>query len=206
MEKSKKYVLVPEERLQHFAEDHLSDLDKQLHAILIQKGLTDHEKSSLYLQTLQKFVKFPLPVIQPENPVEKESPPETISSIKAESPTEETDIEKDVLSTVPRNNKKLAHDMLKFLRDHRDSVSWTPQKHVVVKGHVIPNSNIVNLINFVLRSRRKGPRGHSLFVNMLKELNVPDDFIRNPYLKNVKKEKPVLYARPRVKSYTWKSL
>lgn len=206
MEKSKRYVLVPEERLQHFAEDHLSDLDKQLHAILIQKGLSDDEKSTLYLQVLQKFVKFPVPAMQPETPVEKESPPEKENppelSVKEET-TNETpfNIEKDVMRSVPIQNRNLAHDLLQFLREHRDSVSWTPQKHLVINGQAIPRTNIVELINFVLRKKKKGPRAHALFINVLKQLNVPANVIVNPYLITEKKKKPVLYA----KMYRWKA-
>ncbi|PRD19966.1 UNVERIFIED_CONTAM: hypothetical protein NCL1_55921 [Trichonephila clavipes] len=46
-------MLVPEERLRKFAKDRLSTLDKQMHAILQRKNITDEEKATLYLQILQ---------------------------------------------------------------------------------------------------------------------------------------------------------
>ncbi|GFW28892.1 hypothetical protein TNCV_202151 [Trichonephila clavipes] len=61
MEHTKKFVLVPEERLRQFAEIHLTDLDKEMHKILRKPNLSDQEKATLYTQILQKYTNFPLP-------------------------------------------------------------------------------------------------------------------------------------------------
>ncbi|GBO11297.1 hypothetical protein AVEN_245959-1 [Araneus ventricosus] len=62
MDHAKKYVLVPEERLKQFAEEKLSELDRQMRDILKKKNLEDPEKATLYLQALQKYVNFPFPL------------------------------------------------------------------------------------------------------------------------------------------------
>ncbi|GFX73889.1 hypothetical protein TNCV_397001 [Trichonephila clavipes] len=57
MEFSKKFVLVPEERVQ--VTEHLSELDQRMKNILHNKDLTEEEKKTiLYLQVLQKYTHF----------------------------------------------------------------------------------------------------------------------------------------------------
>ncbi|GFS65493.1 hypothetical protein TNIN_417611 [Trichonephila inaurata madagascariensis] len=68
MEFSKKFVLVPEERVQ--VTEHLSELDQRMKNILHNKDLTEEEKTILYLQVLQKYTHF-----SNENRKESESIP-----------------------------------------------------------------------------------------------------------------------------------
>ncbi|GFS64122.1 hypothetical protein TNCV_3944931 [Trichonephila clavipes] len=53
---AKKFVLVPEERVQ--VTEHLSELDQRMKNILHNKDLTEEEKTILYLQVLQKYTYF----------------------------------------------------------------------------------------------------------------------------------------------------
>ncbi|GFV94212.1 hypothetical protein TNCV_3247181 [Trichonephila clavipes] len=61
MEHSKKFVLLPEERLQNFVSEQLSELDEKMQSILRNKNMNDSEKVTLYLQILRKYVNFPFP-------------------------------------------------------------------------------------------------------------------------------------------------
>ncbi|GFY04308.1 uncharacterized protein TNCV_4413961 [Trichonephila clavipes] len=61
MEHSKKFVLLPEERLQNFVSEQLSELDEKMQSILQNKNMNDSEKVTLYLQILRKYVNFPFP-------------------------------------------------------------------------------------------------------------------------------------------------
>lgn len=58
MEHSKKFALVPVDRMQQFEDEHLSELDLQIQNIL-KKKIEDDEKAKLYVQALQKYVIFP---------------------------------------------------------------------------------------------------------------------------------------------------
>ncbi|GFU88483.1 hypothetical protein TNCV_3354221 [Trichonephila clavipes] len=69
MEHTKKFVLVPEERLRQFAEIHLTDLDKEMHKILRKPNLSDQEKATLYTQILQKYTNFLLPTQNITEPI-----------------------------------------------------------------------------------------------------------------------------------------
>lgn len=214
MENSRKYVLVPEERLQNFGEEHFSQLDKELHAILKRKGLSDEEKSTLYLQVLQKFVKFPgLQVLHPETSIDR--PHDPIPTIKEEKAVDGSfgmdagkptwDIEKDLILKT-QNKKKVALNLLKFIREQSHGLSWTPEKNIIVKGQVLKRTNIVNLINYVIRSVKKKPKGSTEFVNVLRELNVPSNLIQNVYLNSTTKNVKSIFAKPPVKKPVWQNL
>ncbi|KMQ81354.1 membrane protein, partial [Lasius niger] len=58
MEHSKKFVLLPIDRAQHFSDSHESELDLEMKKLLNLKA-PDSEKATLYKQILQKYVKFP---------------------------------------------------------------------------------------------------------------------------------------------------
>lgn len=57
MEFARKFRLVPADRDQKFADEHLSYLDKQIQTIFKTK-LRNVKKARLYTQILQKFVSF----------------------------------------------------------------------------------------------------------------------------------------------------
>ena len=52
---------------------------------------------------------------------------------------------------------------------------------LVLDGSIIPNSNIVDLVNDVMQ-KRKGfnPEHSNRFAKALAKINVPDDYVRNP--------------------------
>ena len=51
----------------------------------------------------------------------------------------------------------------------------------VLEGSIVPNSNVVDLVNDVMR-KRKGfnPEHSSTFAKALAKINVPEDYVRNP--------------------------
>ena len=54
-------------------------------------------------------------------------------------------------------------------------------EQLVLEGSIIPNSNIVDLVNDVMR-KRKGfnPEHSNTFAKALTKINVPEDYLRNP--------------------------
>ncbi|GFV64698.1 hypothetical protein TNCV_4475981 [Trichonephila clavipes] len=93
MEFSKKFVLVPEERVQVM--EHLSELDQRIENILHNKDLTEEEKTILYLQVLQKYTHF-----SNENRKESESVPnETSLSENQETESLKENLKESVVKT-----------------------------------------------------------------------------------------------------------
>ena len=71
--------------------------------------------------------------------------------------------------------------LIQKLKDHSDVISWNDNGQLVLDGSTIPNSNIVDLVNDVMR-KRKGfnPEHSSTFAKALAKINVPEDYVRNP--------------------------
>ena len=78
-----------------------------------------------------------------------------------------------------QNRAKL---LIQKLKDHSDIISWNDNGQLVLDGSTIPNSNIVNLVNDVMR-KRKGfnPEHSSAFAKALVKINGPEDCVRNCY-------------------------
>lgn len=157
MEHARKLLLVPANQAQNF--EHLSDLDQQMQHILKEK-LPDTEKAKLYLQILQKFVTFP--------------------NLK---PSEEApSVEPELLASAPVKLKSTAQKILDFFKNHSHVISWTPAKELVLKGKTLPQTNIVMLLNYLLRQRKMEPAGYSELKEILTELNFPIELVKNKHL------------------------
>lgn len=187
MEHARKFILVPNDREQQFTEEHLSDLDNQMHNILSKKNIDENVKVKQYLQVLQKYVTFPELSRKQENSIQKE---------------EDRSPEEDIVSSAPVKHRDTSKKIIQFLNNYKDIISWTASKELVLRGIVLPGTNVDNLFNFLLRNQRNKPKGFEELKSVLDELGFPLDFIKNKYLKPVK----TLYAKPylmRKKSPVW---
>lgn len=190
MEFSKKFVLVPEDRVQDT--EHLSELDQRMKSILQSKDLSEDEKATLYLQVLQKYTYF-----STEKKMEPEPeliPPDNISiPVKSE----KEDLEEKMMNTVPVRFKDTAKEIYQFLKDQQ-FFKWNSKGELIYKEEIVPGSNIVNLINDFLRNRKHIPSGRTVFLKALNEVQLPEllDVNKKLYKDNkVVKKKPIMYAR-----------
>ena len=75
--------------------------------------------------------------------------------------------------------------MLRFLRQS-GKLHWKDDGRVLYQDREITDSNIADLINDQMRSRKTfNPRGWLPFTEVLKEMNVPNDLIGNPRRLNI---------------------
>ncbi|GFT06432.1 uncharacterized protein TNCV_3355711 [Trichonephila clavipes] len=202
MEFSKKFVLVPEERVQ--VTEHLSELDQRMKNILHNKDLTEEEKTILYLQVLQKYTHF-----SNENRRESESVPneaslsenqetESLKENLKESvvKTEKEVFEDEIFRIVPARYKEKAKNIFQFLK-LQESFSWNSDGEIIYKNTVIPGSNIAFLVNDFLRNRKSAPEGRYVFLRALNDVNLPKnlDVNKKLYQNNKIIKKPIMYAR-----------
>ena len=77
-----------------------------------------------------------------------------------------------------QNRAKL---LIQKLKDHSDVISLNDNGQLVLGGSIVPNSNIVDLVNDVMQ-KRKGfnPEHSSTFAKALAKISVPEDYVRNP--------------------------
>ena len=77
-----------------------------------------------------------------------------------------------------QNHAKL---LIQKLKDDSDVISWNDNGQLVLEGSIVPNSNIVDLVNDVMR-KRKGfnPEHSNTFAKAITKMYVPEDYLRKP--------------------------
>ncbi|GFS84343.1 uncharacterized protein TNCV_4605581 [Trichonephila clavipes] len=199
---AKKFVLVPEERVQET--EHLSELDQRMKNILHNKDLTEEEKTILYLQVLQKYTHFSSENRRESEPVPNEASlsenqeTESLKENLKESvvKTEKEVFEDEIFRIVPARYKEKAKNIFQFLK-LQESFSWNSDGEIIYKNTVIPGSNIAFLVNDFLRNRKSAPEGRYVFLRALNDVNLPKnlDVNKKLYQNNKIIKKPIMYAR-----------
>ena len=79
--------------------------------------------------------------------------------------------DKQIIHSVPKKMQNRAKLLIQKLKDHSDVISWNDNGELVLDGFTIPISNIVDLVNDVMR-KRKGfnPEHSSTFAKALAKL------------------------------------
>lgn len=141
----------------------LNTLDFDMRSILERNDMSDEEKVQAYNQILQRYLEY--------NRTNKE----TVSIQSKPS----FDVEEDIMRTIPKSMKRKAESLLERIKSHPDT-SWNERGEFLYRGRILPGSNVVDLVNDMLR-QRKGfePRGRFDFARALRETNIPQDLVGN---------------------------
>jgi hypothetical protein len=105
---------------------------------------------------------------------------------------EERELSDDItVRGIPKTMRTRASALLERLKARPDIISWDDMGQVKIDGVFIPKSNISDLISNAMRSRKNfNPIASQEFFNVLNNLNVPRDLVRNEESMN-KRKKPV---------------
>lgn len=207
MDYAKKMILIEPEQLEKFKKENinnvstniLSRLDEEMNKVLNTK-LEDREKWSLYLQTLQRYLYFAEKDRQPlEIPItsifndmantkkekissERDSDVKGISSkVDEVSGTSENYGKSQLLHILPKSYKSKGELLIDFLLKNKEKIYWDEKGTVFIDNKEVNKSNILDLINDVIRPlRNSSPRGWTEFSVALKDLKVPLSYIGNP--------------------------
>ena len=143
--------------------------------------MPEDTKAPMYAQQLQRVKQLKNQVVRPEpSPVQMIT--HTEQTMTSESDTSErlSATDKQIIDSVPKTMQNRAKLLIQKLKDHSDIISWNDNGQLVLDGSTIPNSNIVDLVNDVMR-KRKGfnPEHSNTFAKALTKINVPEDYVRN---------------------------
>ena len=142
----------------------MSTLDRDMQNILQRTDLPVEEKVRQYNQILQRYLEYQDHLRIPTAP-----PPMTISK----------DIEQEVLSTIPKTMRRKAENLLERVK-RQSNLGWNERGELLFNGEVIQGTNIVDLVNDMVRQRKSfQPRGWREFARALRQDNVPQDLIGN---------------------------
>lgn len=195
MNYAKKMMLVPLDSINRLqsqfpaATNNFDTLDNEMSKILELKGKSDYEKWQEYNQVLQQYLrqyeKFKEPIkvpIEEENISSSNTEQETIQPFSNNAQVNEHDIVlNSVLNTFARGhqfrNKAAAlYGILKRTPD----IKWDNNGSVAFRNQVVPGTNIVDLLNDVIRNRQGNPPvGWDQFAHVLSSINVPKEYIGN---------------------------
>ncbi len=148
----------------------MSSLDDRLKDVLSKSHVSEDAKVKEYNQTLQRYLTYEDKYLSPHP-----------STSTVSTPSVEDQWEKDILASVPINAKKKAQLLLNRIKASGGTMSWNAQGELLVKGQPVVGSNILDLVNDVLRKRQHfNPRGWEQFAQALRDTNVPQDLIGHP--------------------------
>ena len=153
-------------------------LDDEMKTILDRTDLDDWTKVTLYNQVLQRYnvladkrIKEPLRVVTVN---ESEVASESGSAGTAPAPI--SGLEATVLATVPKTMQAKASRLMEHLK--RD-VEWTARGELIHEGVPVVGSNVVDLVNDLLRKRQTAPTGWLPFARQLRAINLPMTLVGN---------------------------
>lgn len=181
----------PETERNIFNDMHVEGAEKlfdEMSGILKREDLTDAEKIKLYNSKLPTFIEFVKKAKNPSNEQNDSMQEETSSSARELSEinvsatpaeTETSDIGYQLQETVPVKYKLKAKILFdKLTKD--PNVKWDSKGTFSFKGQPVPNTNIIDLVQDALRSRKMhDPHGWRVFATALKEGNYSRDLVGN---------------------------
>ena len=142
-------------------------------------------KAIMYSQQLQRVKQLKNQVFRPEpSPVQMITQSERTMTSESDSttPSQQLDTtDKQIIDSVRKTMQHHAKLLIQKLKDHSDVISWNDNRQLVLEGSIVPNSNIVDLVNDVM-GKRKGfnPEHSNTFAKAFAKINVPEDYLRNP--------------------------
>ena len=153
-------------------------LDDEMKTILDRKDLDDGTKVTLYNHVLQRYnvladkhVKEPIRVVTVN---ESEVAPGSGSEGEVRAPI--SGLEATVLDTVPKTMQAKARRLIEHLK--RD-IAWTARGELIHEGVPVVGSNVVDLVNDLLRKRKTDPTGWQPFARQLRAINLPMALVGN---------------------------
>ena len=144
--------------------------------------MPEDTKATMYAQQLQGVKQLKNQVVRPEpSPVQMITHTEETMTSESDTSEQLSATDKQIIDSVPKTMQNCAKLLIQKLKDHSDVISWNDNGQLVLDGSTIPNFNIVDLVNDVMR-KRKGfnPEHSNTFAKALAKINVPEDYVRNP--------------------------
>ncbi|KAF4518577.1 hypothetical protein B566_EDAN015730 [Ephemera danica] len=191
--KKKKMLLVPSNSAERmaFSDDTkinpVSQIKSDVSAALENTALGDDEKWKSVSQLLIKLLKYAEINRTPFQNLGLKENDKVINDQK-----DDTDLDKKpdfsilIKDSVPKNLKSKAAGLYSILEPN-SSISWDKKGRVSIEGSVIDGSNIVDLFNDILRSRKtkQPPGGWAQFSSFLAKNNIPQEYIGNELRRNL---------------------
>ncbi|KAK3909989.1 Nuclear protein MDM1 [Frankliniella fusca] len=175
----KKMILVPHESVAKLndptpptSETQLSALDNEMELIMRKKYADDSLKWKLYNEALQRYLHF--------NNERKKPVRISVEDFSLDDTGDTALIRQQLAAAMPKTYKAAALRLYDYLSTTGSRVTWDSSGLVSLEGTPVTNSNIIDLISDLTRSRKNfEPVGVSNFIKTLSTLNIPLELIPN---------------------------
>ena len=127
--------------------------------------MPEDTKATMYAQQLQRVNQLKNQIFRPEpSPVQMITQMEQTMTSELDSVTLSHQLnatDKQIIDSVPKTMQNRAKLLIQKLKDHSDIISWNDNGQLVLEGSIVPNSNIVDLVNDIMRKRKGYNPEHS---------------------------------------------
>ena len=139
-------------------------------------------KATMYAQQLQRVNQLKNQVVRLEpSPVQMITHTEQTMTSESDTSEQLSVTDKQIIYSIPKTMQNRAKLLIQKQKHHLDVISWNDNRELVLDGSTIPNSNIVDLVNDVMRKRKCfNPERSGTFAKALAKINVPEFYVRNP--------------------------
>ena len=209
MSSFRKLQLVSEEEINRLKQKQLSQYDPQLRAaaflqseiddILTNKDMEAQRKATLFQTAQQRFASLlgksvmatqPLGGIRTRMEHDEDAAAAALPAVPQQvvpvlqQPAEEDDVQiEQLLGTVPKSQKERAQRLLNFLENKKADITYDDMGQMVIQGQSVIGSNYQDLILSLYTGKKAFyPKGLDVFINALRQLNVPQGIIKNHHL------------------------
>ena len=141
-------------------------------------------EATMYAQQLQRVKQLQNQVFRSEpSPVQMITQTEQTMTSESDTVTPSHQLnatDKQIIDFVSKTMQNSVKLLIQNLKDHSDVISWNDNGQLVLEGSIVPNSNIVDLVNDIMQ-KRKGfnPEHSNTFAKALTKIKVPEDYLRN---------------------------
>ena len=167
--------------------DSLYQMDQQMRDILNKTDMNITDKANAYQQTLQRYLhRLDQVKNQPIGSVVIQEPKkeETTNDLSANVTTKETEplerVSTRIIDSMSNTFKNKARLIIQHMKDNPD-LAFNERGEFIWKGNIIEKSNMIDLINDILRKRKSvaSPRGWQEFASALRNTNIPRELVGN---------------------------
>ena len=156
-------------------------LDDEMMTILDRKDLDDRTKVTLYNKVLQRYnVLYDKHAKEPTRVITVNESGAGAGAGAAEgvvgAPATTSGIEADVVDPVPKTMQGKARRLMEHTKRN---ISWTARGELIHEGVPVAGSNVVDLVNDLLRKRKTDPTGWQPFARQLRAMNLPMELVGN---------------------------
>lgn len=166
----KKFMLVPQYPSPSPLSRKLTKLDEEMTQILEKEDIGEYTKAAMYQNILSKYLDVRKQLAEPQ----------VVPIIEKHVPTKNEHIINNI-DLFPKQFQNKARHLLDHI-EKEPTLSWNDKGEVEVRGHPISGSHIIDVVNDLVRPKRKNansPRGIDEVVDVLKQSNVPMTLIGN---------------------------